>query len=100
MCAAAVPWTPPVELVVHQAESIRQALLERLANPAPLGALDFSQVTMLDSAGIQLLLALRRSLVARGESWRVASASDAVNDVLRVYGMMELVAGSSGEQSK
>jgi anti-anti-sigma factor len=90
---ATAPRVPGAELTIVHAEAERQALLARLADDAAWPPLDLSHVTAIDSAGVQLLLALQRSLRERGQPWRVAAASEAVRGVLATYGLLALVDG-------
>ena len=65
--------TSPAELTIPHAAEIRAAWLERLADH-PRGVdieLDLSGVGEIDSAGVQLLLALRATLAERGALLRV-----------------------------
>lgn len=54
------------ELDVYTVECARAALLEHFVDAAPL-ALDLREVTACDSAGLQLLIAARRSALAAGK---------------------------------
>lgn len=53
--------------------------------------LDLGEVTDFDSAGVQLLLAARRSLAERGQRLQVATASPVVRDGLQVFGLQSLL---------
>jgi len=72
---------------IGRAAEHRDALLAALA--ADEGrrevAVDMSGVTDFDSAGLQLLLALRRSLLDAGRPMRLLSPSEAVRQVLATY---------------
>jgi ABC-type transporter Mla MlaB component len=88
------------ELTIACADSHRQALLSALAaakadGPAP--ALDLSTVTCCDTAGVQLLLAWRTSLAERGWALQPTSASAELREVLGLYGLADLLAGTAGE---
>jgi anti-anti-sigma factor len=76
------------ELTIYDAAALKTALL---ALPAAEGdwSLDLAGVTDVDSAGIQLLLALRRTLAARGAALRVSARSAAMNAALSLYGMAD-----------
>ena len=94
---AGVPATlsPGAELTVAEAEAFRQALLAGLADADAGGRafppVDLGAVERFDTAGVQLLLSLRRTLAARGEDWRLAAASPAVADTLAFYGLAALL---------
>lgn len=75
------------ELTVTQATACRDALVDALcAGPGDL-ALDLSGVTDIDSAGVQLLLALRHSVTARGGALQLGQPSAEVNAALAVLGL-------------
>ena len=92
--ALPAPFDPGPALTILHAEALRETLLARLAEPvdgdAPL-VVDLSQVTAIDTAGVQLLLSLRRSLAERGRPWRLAAASTVARDVLTFYGLQALL---------
>lgn len=80
------------ELTVAHAAPCRAGLLARLdaaANAWP--GVDLGGVEAIDSAGVQLLLALHRELAERGQPWQVTAASPAVHEVLRLYGLQHLL---------
>ena len=67
---------------------------ETLADAVNAGGnltLDLGEVTDFDSAGVQLLLAARRSLAERGQRLQVATASPVVRDGLQVFGLQSLL---------
>ena len=74
------------ELTIYHAAELKAALLP-LADEARALVLDLSGVSDIDSAGLQLLLALRRSLAAQGATVQLAGVSGAVADALALYGM-------------
>ena len=77
------------ELTIAQAAACRDLLVDALcAAPKDL-AVDVSNVTDIDSAGIQLLLALRRSVATRGGTLTLASPSGDVRAALAVLGLDE-----------
>ena len=57
--------------------------------------LDLRAVDSLDSAGVQLLLATRASLAARGQHLELAEAPPVVRDVLRCLGLGTGMEGSA-----
>jgi len=71
------------ELTIYRAAELAAALKAALAAVADGGALqvDLSEVTEVDCAGVQLLLAARRSAVESGRSLCLASRSAAVDEV-------------------
>ncbi len=75
------------ELTIAQAAAWRDQLLEWMADGRASLSLDLGPVSDFDSAGVQLLLAARRSLAERGGQLRITSASAPVRDALRVFGL-------------
>lgn len=76
------------ELTIAQASAVQQRLLPLLLNEPPTDlSLDLSQVQEFDSAGIQLLLATRRSLQAQGQQLRLVQPSSVVRAALSCYGL-------------
>jgi anti-sigma B factor antagonist len=55
-------------------------------------AIDLSDVQACDSSGVQLLVAARRSVAARGQSLALQRASPAVREVFGRYGLDGLLA--------
>ena len=87
-------WKAGEEFTIAQAEGCRQALLDRLAalaENAPFGAIDLAAVTRIDTAAVQILLALRRSLAGRGQALRLRDPSAPVRDALGLYGLSDLL---------
>ncbi|QEN01202.1 STAS domain-containing protein [Sphaerotilus sulfidivorans] len=73
------------ELTIVQATALRERLLEWL--PQADGRLDLSGISACDSAGIQLLLALSRSLRESGRTLQILQPSTAVVESLQRYGL-------------
>jgi len=65
------------EIDSSNAAELRLALSERLPTSASALVLDLSEVTYLDSSGIQLLFDLGRRLAARRQSMRLVVPADA-----------------------
>ena len=84
----------PVVILHRGGAIIGRAAGDTLADAVNAGGdltLDLSEVTDFDSAGVQLLLAARRSLVERGQRLHVAAASQVVRDGLQVFGLQSLL---------
>lgn len=77
------------ELTIAQASAWRDMLADALASTPGDLALDLSSVTDIDSAGIQLLLSARRSVVARGATLSVSASTPLVRESLAVLGLDE-----------
>lgn len=73
------------ELTIVQAAAVRERLLEWL--PQADGRLDLSGISACDSAGIQLLLAVSRSLRESGRTLQILQPSTAVVESLQRYGL-------------
>jgi len=87
------------DMGIADAALLRQRLLAALAaNPGGL-ALDLAAVDTCDSAGVQLLLALRHSLTARGATLQICAAAAPVRQALATYGLTDLLnaAADAGE---
>ncbi|MFT3736790.1 MAG: STAS domain-containing protein [Rhodocyclaceae bacterium] len=68
------------EITIYRAEEIRQALIAALETQRSI-ALDLSAVTELDTTGVQLLLAARRTAQTRGQALHLTNHSAAVVEV-------------------
>ncbi len=81
-------WTIPMASELHG------QLLAALIAGAEHGEaprLDLSNVQGMDSSGVQLLLALRRSLQDRGQELHLVAASPAVREALDTYRLRALL---------
>ena len=87
------------ELTIASAAAQREALLAALPAEAADATLALDAVEAIDSAGVQLLVALRRTLAERGGSLALAGAPECVGDALARYGIAELFASGEGEPS-
>ncbi len=72
------------ELTIYRASELRDALQAALAASAESGefGIDLAAVTEMDSAGVQLLMAARKTALSAGRSLRLIDASPAVAEVL------------------
>lgn len=77
------------ELSIYRAAELHPVLLAAAEQAGPDDGveLDLGAVVECDSAGVQLLLALARSLRERGGALRIGAASDSVRDVLALLGL-------------
>ena len=73
------------ELTIYRAAELAAAMRAALAEVPGGGAfeLDLSEVTEMDCAGVQLLIAARRSAQESGRTLRVAGNSPAVAEVFQ-----------------
>ena len=75
------------ELSIVEAARQHAVLSACLADHAGDLTLELDALESCDSAGVQLLLATRRELQARGQRLHIASCSDAVRAALGTYGL-------------
>lgn len=73
-------------LTIYDAAALRETLLKCLRAEEDV-ALDLSETTGCDTAGLQLLCSLRKSAERLGKQVRVADASRAVFDTLAAAGL-------------
>ncbi len=73
------------EWTIPSAAALREALLAHVAQRAHV--YDLQGITEMDSAGLQLLLALQRSLARQGQELTLQAISPAVKQVLQSYGL-------------
>lgn len=85
--SATVTIAPEGELTIATAAERHAALAAGLAEPADRVELDLSGVDELDTAGLQLLLALARTLRQRGTEVLVTAVADEVSAVFDAVGI-------------
>jgi anti-anti-sigma factor len=78
-------------LTVAHGPQQHESLLGATLTAAPDLVVDLSAVEAFDSAGVQLLLATRRSIELRGGSLALREPSPTVCEVLRTYGLEALL---------
>ncbi len=64
-------------------------LLREAVDTEPALAVDVSQVTAVDTAGVQLLFAVAQAMVNRGRPFHINGRSAALNDAVTLLGMEE-----------
>lgn len=83
------------ELTIPFAAATRDTLFDALHTQGAAAqgdlALDLSAVTEVDSAGLQLLLATRRSLAERGDALHLLAPSAPLREALAVLGLSHLL---------
>jgi anti-anti-sigma regulatory factor len=82
----------PRELCVPAVAALRLACLEWLDAQDADELVDASQVDEVDAAGVQLLVALSRSLASRGRQLRLQAPSGPLRDAFRTLGAQALIA--------
>lgn len=75
------------EMTIGMAAALRAQLLASLPQPGETLALDLAEVEACDSSGVQLLLALRHSLRARGGELLLQAPAPSVRHALATYGL-------------
>jgi anti-anti-sigma factor len=79
------------EITIYAARALKEQLLALIEPGRPVD-LDASAVTLFDSAGLQLLLMLRK---ASGGALHVHAPSGVVRDVLEMCGLQSMIAAAS-----
>jgi anti-sigma B factor antagonist len=69
------------ECTIFSATALREQLLAAIGNANDV-EIDLSQVTEIDSAGVQLLIAAKKEAVAQGKSLQLVGHSPCVLEVL------------------
>lgn len=91
----------PAELAIYTATDVRSQLLD-MAQAAPLSDthlhVDASAVSEIDGAGIQLLIALDKSLRCRGQRLVLASPSACVRQAMQLTGATHLACVDPGKE--
>lgn len=82
------------DLTIRHAARRRGQLLDWLAQAGPDDALDVGRVSACDTAGLQLLLALRSSRAAQGRGLKLRHVSPALAGVLALCGLTEALTAS------
>jgi anti-anti-sigma factor len=85
-------------MTIAHAAAWHEALVQALAGGGDL-RLDLASVSDFDSAGVQLLLATRHSLLQRGAALHIVAASTAVGDALATLGLQDLLPGARAVQA-
>jgi anti-sigma B factor antagonist len=71
------------EMTIYTAADLKQELMKQLAQPGEL-EIDLTEVSELDSAGLQLLILAKREAQHEGRTMRLTGHSPAVLDVLDI----------------
>lgn len=78
---------PQGAFTIATAQAHREQLLPLAQAASQAVEIDLSGIDAFDSAGVQLLLAMRRSVTANGGSFALRDTSAVVTEVLAVYGL-------------
>jgi len=82
------------DMTIYHAAEIKDGLLGALAQCAAL-EIDLSDVTEIDSAGVQLLLLVSREAAAQEKELRILAQSQAVLEVSRLCRLAAKLGGAS-----
>ena len=83
------------ELTMHHAETLAPLLLASLPTDGSVAQLDLSEVSEIDTAGLQLILAASREAANRFTSLSIVAASQAVRETLELFRQGALLAAPS-----
>lgn len=78
-------------MTIYEAVKQKTALLKALKKYKKLD-IDLSDVSEIDTAGVQLLILVKKTSEAEGKAVRAVSPSPAVNDVIGRYNLKALLA--------
>ena len=87
------------ELTVHRAEDIKPLLLASLPTDGAVARLDLSQVSEIDTAGLQLLIAANREVSNRGTALHIVAVSSVVEETLVLFRQSSLMAQPASPES-
>lgn len=73
-------------MTIYEAASDKKRLLDALEGAREL-EIDLSRVSDMDTAGIQVLLLLKREAISRGKALRLSAHNAVVLDVLNAYNL-------------
>jgi len=79
------------EMTIYRAHELMQELIPAVGNTSRHAVLDLSQVTELDTAGLQILLMAHRTAMARGMRLAVTHPSECVSEVLDLCNLSALL---------
>ncbi|MBV4473600.1 STAS domain-containing protein [Pseudomonas sp. B2M1-30] len=87
-----VNWVIDGELTIYTVAELKAELLPSLAPNGDV-EVDLALVNEIDSAGVQLLLALRQAVTACGNALHMKGASPAVRDALQLCNLAHVFDG-------
>lgn len=79
------------DMTIYDAAAVKEALLSLLQGDTGACFLDLSQVSEIDSSGLQLLLLARRNAAARHAAFGILSPSAAMRELLSLLHLGEFV---------
>jgi len=78
---------PHAPLEVKHCEEFKTTVLQGLGAGRPMLVVDFHDVPLVDSAGLEMLVELRAALEAKGGCVKLAAVNPLCADILRVTGV-------------
>jgi anti-sigma B factor antagonist len=84
------------EIDISTADALERAIADAINGGSGTVIVDLSDVTFMDSAGINALLKGRRWADAKDQQFRVTGATGIVRQILDVTGVAEHLCGSTG----
>jgi anti-anti-sigma factor len=88
------------EMTVYTAAALHTQVSEVLVKRPSINLLDLSEVTEIDTAGLQVLLVARRSAEALGRQLQIVAGSPSVNDVLDLLQLTQWVKPTAAAETK
>jgi len=77
-------WTPRFDIVAARALEAKDELRSRVASTSGEFTIDLSEVRIIDSRGLGILISVLKSLEAAGRSLRLRGANEDLIDVFRL----------------
>jgi anti-sigma B factor antagonist len=88
------------DMTIYAAAGIKDQLFALAPDCGADIELDLSAVSALDTAGLQIMLMLRRLAHSKGAAFRLLRPSHAAIEVLELCGMQKLISDNSAESVK
>jgi anti-sigma B factor antagonist len=85
------------EMTVYTAAALQTEVLAGITERTATKLLDLSEVSEMDTAGLQILLLARRHALALGRELQIVAASSAVSEVLQLLQLTTLTAAPAAE---
>lgn len=87
------------EMTIYTAAAVWKQVVDALDTHTETRVLDLSQVTELDTAGLQIVLMARRLASAAGRELQIAQPSPAVSEVLELLQLQSPAEAPAGAHS-
>ena len=81
----------PGNCTISQAESIKAMILERINSFPEKTVVILSKVEDLDTAGVQIMLSLKKTLEYKGKKIKFAKPTKKVIEILDYYGLKKFI---------